>query len=171
MRILLLRHAIAEERAGFAATGKADRLRPLTDEGRKKLRKGAEALERLVPDLALIATSPYLRAHESAEILARAWAKRPVVSDLAELAPAGSAAGVVRFLLAQKALPALALVGHEPDLSRLAGLLLTGKERSFLEMRKGGACLLDFPGRLAPGGARLVWHLPPATLRALRDLR
>ena len=135
------------------------------------MRKGAEAIARLVPDLALIATSPYVRALESAEILARACEKKPVVSELAELASGGSATGVVRFLLAQKAIPAIALVGHEPDLSSLVGLLLIGKERSFLEMRKGGACLLDFPGRLAPGGARLVWHLPPGTLRALRDLR
>jgi phosphohistidine phosphatase len=168
MRLLLVRHAIAEERAAFAATGKADKARPLTDEGRKKFRRGAEALARLVPDLAVIATSPYVRTRESAEILARAWERAPVVSELADLAPGGSIAGVVRFLLAQKALPAVALVGHEPDLSTLAGHLLTGKERSFVEMRKGGAALFDFPGRLAPGGAVLLWHLPPGLLRDLR---
>jgi len=168
MRLLLLRHAIAEERTAFAATGKADRLRTLTDEGRKKLKKGAEALAKLLPELALVATSPYARTQESAEILARAWPRPPMISEVADLAPGGSSAAVVKFLLAQKALPAIALVGHEPDLSTLAGLLLTGKERSFVEMRKGGAALLDFPGRLAPGGAVLLWHLPPGLLRDLR---
>ena len=37
MQLLLIRHAIAEEQEDFAKTGKDDRLRPLTDEGRKKL--------------------------------------------------------------------------------------------------------------------------------------
>jgi phosphohistidine phosphatase len=167
MRIVLLRHAIAED---SAPSGKADRLRELTDEGRRKMRKGAEALARLVPDLALVVTSPYLRTRETAEILAKACARKPAVSELPELAPAGSGntAAIVKFLLSQKALSAVALVGHEPDLSLLAGYLLTGKASSFVEMRKGGACLLDFPGRIAPGGARLVWHLPPAPLRHLR---
>jgi phosphohistidine phosphatase len=169
MRILLVRHAIAEDRdpaAGGAA--RQDRARKLTEDGRKKFKKAAEALAELVPDLALIATSPYARARETAELLARAWSEPPVVSDLADLSPEGENAGVVKFAAAQKSLPALALVGHEPNLSALAGYLLTGRERSLIEMRKGGACLLDLPGRLTPGGAVLLWHLAPGMLRELR---
>ena len=165
MRLLLLRHGIAED---VAAGGGPDAARRLTDEGRRKLKKGAEALARLVPDLALVAASPTVRTRESAEILARAFSTKPVVSELADLGPDGTSAGVFRFVLAQKALAAIALVGHEPNLSTLAGHLLSGRERSLVEMKKGGACLLDFPGRLAPGGAVLVWHLPPALLRELR---
>ena len=93
-----------------------------------------------------------------AEILARACPERPVVSELAELAPAGSPAALLKFLQAQKSLPLVACVGHEPNLSQFAGWLLTGGEKSFLELRKGGACLLDFAGRVAPGNATLLWH-------------
>ncbi|MEO7795700.1 MAG: histidine phosphatase family protein [Thermoanaerobaculia bacterium] len=168
MKLLLLRHAIACDRAAFAATGKEDRLRPLTDEGRKKMRRTGDALAGLLPDIALVATSPYLRARESAEILARAYPGRPVLSELAELAPGGAAGALLKFLQAQKSLPLVACVGHEPNLSLFASWLLTGKERSILELRKGGACLLDFPGRLAPGNAQLLWHLTPSQLRALR---
>lgn len=168
MRLLLLRHAIAEDREAFARTGRDDRLRPLTEEGRKKLRKGTAALARLVPDLALVATSPLLRARESAEILTRELGRKLVFSEVADLAPDGEMAGVVRFLQAQKAQPAVALVGHEPNLSELAGLMLTGRQRSFVEMRKGGACLIDFPGRLAAGAGVLLWHLEPSQLRELR---
>ena len=167
MQLLLLRHAIAEDREAFARTGRDDRLRPLTDEGRKKLRKAARALASLVPDLALVATSPLARARESAEIVTRELGKKPVLSEVSDLAPDGDLAGVVKFLQAQKALPAVALVGHEPNLSELAGLLLTGKERSFIELRKGGACLIDFPGRLTPGAAVLLWHMRPSQLREL----
>jgi phosphohistidine phosphatase len=168
VKLLLLRHAVAADRAAFAATGKEDRARPLTDEGRKKMRRIADALAGLVPDLALITTSPFVRARESAEILSRAFEERPVLSELAELAPSGSPATLLKFLQAQKSLPVVACVGHEPNLSQLAGWFLVGKERSFLEMRKGGACLLDFAGRLAPGNATLLWHLTPSQLRGLR---
>ena len=168
MKLLLLRHGVAHDRATFAATGKEDRLRPLTEEGRKKMRRIGDALAGLLPELALIATSPYARARESAEILARAYPARPVLSEAAELSPAGASAGLLKFLQTQKSLPAVACVGHEPDLSQLAGWLLSGQQKSFLELRKGGACLLDFTGRLAPGNATLLWHLTPTLLRALR---
>ena len=171
MRILIVRHAIAEEReiaAGGTGGTRADRQRKLTDDGRKKFKKAAEALAGLVPDLALIVTSPYIRARETADLLAAAFAKAPVVSELADLAPDGDNAGFVRFAAAQKSLPALACVGHEPNLSALAGLLLTGREKSFVELRKGGALLLDFPARVAAGSASLVWHLAPGMLRDLR---
>jgi len=170
MRLLIVRHAIAEDREIGARGGgaKADRQRRVTEDGRRKFRKAAEALAELVPDLALIATSPYVRARETAELLATAFGKAPVVSELADLAPDGDNAGVLRFALAQKALPALACVGHEPNLSSLAGYLLTGRDKSFLELRKGGAVLLEFPARLVAGGAILQWHLAPGMLRDLR---
>lgn len=168
MKALLLRHAIAADRAAFAASGKEDRLRPLTEEGRRKMRKIADALASLLPEISLIVTSPCLRALESAEILARACPERPVVSELAELAPGGASAALLKFLQTQKSLPAVTFVGHEPGLSQFAGWLLSGREKSFLELRKGGACLLEFAGRLAPGNATLLWHLTAAQLRSLR---
>lgn len=136
MKLLLLRHAVAGDRAAFAATGKEDRLRPLTDDGRKKMRRIADALVGLLPELALIATSPFVRCRESAELLARAYPERPVLSELAELAPAGSPAALLKFLQAQKSLPAVACVGHEPNLSQFASWLLAGRDKSFLELRK-----------------------------------
>ncbi len=170
MKLLLLRHAIAEDRAKFATSGKEDRLRPLTEDGRKKMRRSADALAAILPEIALIATSPFARCRESAEIVARAYPGRPVLSELGELAPTGSSAALLKFLRAQKALPVVACIGHEPNLSQFAGWLLAGKEKSFLELRKGGACLLDFAGPLAPGAATLLWHLTPSQLRSLRSL-
>ena len=144
MKLLLLRHGIAHDRATFAATGKEDRLRPLTEEGRKKMRRIGDALAGLLPELALIATSPYARARESAEILARAYPARPVLSEAAELSPAGASAGLLKFLQTQKALPAVACVGHEPDLSQLAGWLLTGSRSRFSSCARGApACSIS----------------------------
>ena len=58
------------------------------------------------------------------------------------------------------------VIGHVLDVHRSDKL--AGKERSFLELRKGGACLLEFTGRLAPANATLLWHLTAAQLRSLR---
>ena len=63
MQLLVIRHAIAVEREDFARTGKDDRLRPLTDEGRKKMKQGAKGLRQLAPRIDLLATSPLTRAH------------------------------------------------------------------------------------------------------------
>lgn len=132
------------------------------------MRKVAEALAGQVPEVRLIATSRHLRARESAEILARALPERPVLSEQAEFEPDGTSAAMLKFVHSQKSLPFLACVGHEPNLSRFASLLLSGRDRSFLELRKGGACLLEFSGRVAPGAATLLWHLTASQARALR---
>lgn len=164
MKILLVRHAIATDAASFAGP---DRDRPLTDDGRRRFRRGALALAALVPDLALIATSPLRRARETAEILAAATDGRARLAEAGELAPDGAATAVLRRLASWREVAAVALVGHEPNLTLLEGLLLTGSERSLAELKKGGAALLDLPGRVTAGGARLLWHLPAGQLRDL----
>ena len=44
LTLLLIRHAIADDRATFARTGRPDRERPLTAEGRRKMRSAAARL-------------------------------------------------------------------------------------------------------------------------------
>ena len=167
MRALLLRHAVAEDRVAWAARGRDDAERPLTDEGRRRMAKIAAALARLEPDLAWIAASPAARAQQTAALLAAALPGEVPVVTQPELAPSGAASGALRLLHSRQGLAALALVGHEPNLSQLAGLLLAGRERSLLAFKKGGAALFDFPGRVAAGEAVLLWLLPPAALRRL----
>ena len=164
MRALLVRHAIAEDRA---VDGGRDEDRPLTTEGRRRMRAVARALEALVPELALVATSPLLRARQTAEIVRDAHAASPGLFEVPELAPDGRPPAVLAFLQTQKGLAAVALVGHEPNLSLLEGYLLAGRERSLAVFKKGGAALLEFPGRLAAGGASLLWHLTAGQLRDL----
>jgi phosphohistidine phosphatase len=169
MRVLLVRHAIAEDAATWAARGRADDERPLSEEGRRRMRRIAGALARLEGELELILTSPLPRARETAQILAAAYDGQPTLVERAELAPGGAASALLKLLQAQRALPAVALVGHEPALSLFAGLLLAGRERSVVEMKKGAGALVDFPGRIAAGAGVLLWHLPPGELRRLAD--
>jgi phosphohistidine phosphatase len=62
----------------------------------------------------------------------------------------------------------IAAVGHEPHLSGLVSLLLTGRAGAVIELKKGAACLLDLGEQPAAGKARLLWALTPAQLRRLR---
>ena len=63
----------------------------------------------------------------------------------------------------------MAIVGHEPDLGRLVCALLASTNGPFLELHKGAACLLEFPGAVARGAATLDWFLGPKYLRRLGE--
>jgi len=167
MKLLLIRHAIAEEREDFARTGKDDRLRPLTDEGRKKMKQAARGLRELVPEINLLATSPLTRAAQTAAIVDSVYGDLKEV-EIKELSPEATPESFLRWLRKQKA-GTLAAVGHEPSLGLIASWLLTASERKVLAFRKGGACLLEFPGEIGAGTATLLWALTPAQLRALAD--
>jgi phosphohistidine phosphatase len=166
MKILIVRHAIAEDRVDFALTRKSDRVRPLTKEGRRKMKKNTRGLKRCVPRLDRIATSPFTRTLQTTDILHQTY-KRSPVTKLPALAPGMPLKGVVRWLKTQEADSTVALVGHEPSLSHLVSLLLAGKEHAFLTLRKGGACFMEFPGTAQPGEGALLWVLKPTQLRAL----
>jgi phosphohistidine phosphatase len=165
MRLLLLRHAIAEERDDFARTGRDDRLRPLTDEGRKRMKQGARGLKNLLPGIDLLVTSPLTRAAQTGAVVDTVYGGLKEV-EIDELAPEGSAADFLRWLRKQTA-ETVAVVGHEPSISLILSYLLTGTERRIFAFRKGGACLIEFPGEVGAGTATLLWALTPAQLRDL----
>jgi len=172
MRLLVVRHAIAEDRVSFGRSKehdqKGDSARPLTPEGRSKMERGALGLKWMVPEVELLATSPYKRALDTAEIIADAYGGLSV-ERVPDLAPGGGVDRVVGWLADRHARGVVAIVGHEPDLSRLVCALLVAANGPFLELRKGAACLLEFPGAVATGAATLDWFLGPKHLRRLAE--
>lgn len=165
MKLLIIRHATAEEREDFARTGKDDRLRPLTDEGRKKMKQAARGLKTLVPEIDLLATSPLTRAAQTGAIVDSVYGGLREV-EIEELAPEASPVEFLSWLRRQTS-ETMAVVGHEPSISLIVSWLLTGSEKRLFAFRKGGACLLEFPGEVGGGTATLVWALTPALLRFL----
>lgn len=170
MQLIVIRHAIAEERERFAATGKPDELRPLTDEGRRKMTRGAAGLRAVAPRLDAIAASPLVRAQETARIVAGVYGLGGVETSNA-LRPDTALTLFVSWLAAQNGERVIAVVGHEPHLGVLVTWLLTGIEDSRVVFKKGGACLLEFDERPHRGGARLLWSLTPGQLRDLAPAR
>jgi phosphohistidine phosphatase len=165
MDLLVIRHAIADDREEWAKTGRPDRERPITQEGRERMQDNARALQRLVPKLDLLATSPFTRAVQTAEVVSEAYGDLAIV-DAPPLAH-GGALDEVRAWLAARPESRIAIVGHEPDLGELVSWFLLGQPGAGFALKKGGACLLRFAGPPEPGAAELKWSLPPKILRRL----
>lgn len=167
MKVLLIRHARAQERTAQTALARRDHARRLTDAGRKDMRRAAKGLRKIAPDLDILASSPLVRARETAEIIERVFGG-PAITELAALAP-GAAPEELLGWLREQHVNTVALVGHEPDLSRMAAYLLSREARGFIEMKKGAACMVEFDSAPAAGTGTLTWLLAPGQLRRLAE--
>ena len=167
MELLIVRHAIAEDREVFAATGRDDALRPLTAEGIRKMKRTVRGLHEVVPSIDLLVSSPYTRANETAEILRREY-DLDRVETARELEPETSLDDVGTWL-GQLDQSVVAIVGHEPQLGCLVTHLISGSDQSGVELKKGGACLIEFEDKAKAGRGRLRWAIPPGILRDLAD--
>ena len=166
MHLLIIRHAVAEDREAFGASGQDDSLRPLTKAGRKKMRVAAAGLAATAPAVDVLATSPFVRATETADIVAAAF-HRPATHTVDALTPEHPAADFVQWMHTVDGADVVAAVGHEPHLGRLVSWLVSARKQPFLELKKGGACLLALGPAPAPGSARLEWVLTAKQLRQL----
>jgi phosphohistidine phosphatase len=164
MDLLVIRHAIAVERDEWSGN---DDLRPLTDEGVSKMRKGAQGLASQVKNVDVLATSPLVRARKTAEIVARAFEHEGELEEVDALRPDQRPDAFVGWVETHGEKDVVAIVGHEPHLSTLVSWLLTGKSESRLDLKKGGACLVRFEEAPKAGGGQLLWLLTPNQLRAL----
>jgi len=169
MQLVIIRHAIAVEPEEAAKEKLSEAERPLTKEGRKKMRAAATGLTRAIDRIDLLASSPLVRARETAEIVADAYGGMKVAT-IDELKPGKPVKLVLQWLQGQPADATIAVVGHEPQLGMLISHMLAGeRKRSFVEVRKGSATLLDFPEQVKAGGAVLQWMLKPSQLRDLGE--
>jgi phosphohistidine phosphatase len=169
MRLLVIRHAVAVDRDAFAQTGEPDALRPATAPGLKKMRQNVLGLRTIVPRVHVLASSPLVRARQTAELLQKPYALAEI-EQLPALAPDRKPAEAVAWLAGLEPTSGdftVAVVGHEPHLGQLVSFLLTGRRRAFVELRKGGACLLDLGEEVAPGAAMLRWMAGSRMLRAI----
>lgn len=160
MNLYILRHGLAAERDA-AGSGK-DSDRPLTSKGERKMWEIAEALEALKLSFDLILSSPYTRARQTAQIVAEAFNARRELEFSDTLTPNGSAKKLIELIAAIRPPPEdVLLVGHEPYLSELVSLLVTGDTGASVVLRKGGLCKLAVES-LKPGRcAALEWLLTP----------
>jgi phosphohistidine phosphatase SixA len=171
--LCLIRHGDAGDRL---ALPDRDALRPLTPKGRKQARRAGKALRRLGLCPRDAWTSRLVRAGETAKQATEgAKAAVPIVATAA-LAPTAEPERIL-VALAETPPPKTGrpagdapavrwLVGHDPHLTRLLGLLVAAQPMG-LPLSKGAVAVVEFPGEVAPGAGRLVDLLSPAAVRAL----
>jgi phosphohistidine phosphatase len=166
MELLVIRHAIAEDKDEFAKTGRPDTERPLTKRGRRVMAEVSEGLRREVKSIDVLAASPLVRAAQTAAIVAEEYGNLSV-ETVDALEPESAPPAFAKWLAARKRANVVAVVGHEPHLGMLVTWLMTGVSDSHVEIEKGGACLLDISGTPRAGCATLRWALTPRQLRRL----
>ena len=154
MNVFILRHAIAVERGtkGYADDSK----RPLTAEGEKEIFIKTVEMQRRGLKFDLIFSSPYVRAKQTATIVAVTHhIKSSRIIYTKNLLPNANFRDLCKEINAHSKLKNFLLVGHEPHLSQLISYLLTGNNTLALELKKGGLCHLNFKTLVKPAAATL----------------
>jgi len=166
MRLSLLRHGIAVERG--SSGDEDDGERSLTAKGERRMRRSAEGMLALGLTYDLILSSPYLRARQTADIVAQILKTAEGIHLSDRLTPAGSPRQLLAALQTEyRERQEVLLVGHEPYLSRLISTLLTGGPNLSVVMKKGGLCTLDVETLRFGRCASLLSLLSPSQLRRL----
>lgn len=165
---VLFRHGIAVDREEW--TGKeADR--PLTDKGKRRVRRAAAGLRRLDVRPTHVLTSSLIRAVETARLLHTAFAVRSPLQLVSELLPDVPSERVADLLQDLPPDSCVICVGHEPQLGMAASLLLSGRPSTAFPLKKAGACLIEMSFPAKPGRGRLLWWLTPSQLRTIGKRR
>jgi phosphohistidine phosphatase len=163
MNLFILRHGLAVEPGSAGFTKDSDR--PLTPKGERKLWKIAGAMEELELKFHCVLSSPYVRAHQTAEIIAEGLGVSKKVELCEHLTPAGSVRKLIDLLNHREPEPTdVLLVGHEPYLSSLISLLVSGDPHCQVLMKKGGLCKLSTDELEHGRCATLEWLLTPKQL-------
>lgn len=167
MNLYVIRHAIAVDEG--TSEYESDSERPLTDKGRKKMRQIAKSLRNLGVEFDLILSSPYVRARETAEILADVFKMKKKLHFSDNLIPLGNPELLITEVNEKYPVNSLAVVGHEPHLSTLMGLLVAENAKIDVTLKKGGVCYLSADDLHQEHRATLEWLLTPGILMEIGD--
>jgi phosphohistidine phosphatase len=158
-QLWLLRHADAEPHGA-----RSDAERRLTRKGEQQARAAGIALQRLGAEFDAVLFSPKARARKTAELAAAQWTaeQRGRLRSHPALAGGFDAPQALEALSSITADGRLLLVGHEPDLSRVAGDLTGG----LVDLKKGGLAVV----RLESVAGELVVLMRPRELALIAGI-
>ena len=156
MELYFLRHAKAVSRTDW---DRDDSLRPLTERGREDAARMAGFVAKLGPAIDAIVSSPYERAYETADIMARHLNMTDKLVSDDRVVPGFDLRQLEDVLQGHPDAGALMFVGHEPDFSNVVGRLVGGR----IIMKKGGIAYVEC-AEASLDGATLVWLVQPSVL-------
>lgn len=132
------------------------------------MREAAAGLRALDCLPEIILSSPLPRARQTAEILLETFEKGIELKLTPSLAPSGSREELYREIAPyNKKLKSLMMVGHQPSLGEIAGEIAWGSPDRYIELKKGGACVIDLESVRGIPKGKLVSLLTPSILRKI----
>jgi phosphohistidine phosphatase SixA len=152
MFLYLIRHAWAGD---YGASGHDDSFRELTAEGKERFAKVVEAVVGRGFAPRHVATSPYARCRQTAEIVAEHVADNPEVVPLEALEPGSDIAAAIEWTRSYSGQD-VAWCGHNPDMEILAGLLI-GDRQANIRFAKGTIAAIQFDGDIELAQGQLYW--------------
>lgn len=158
MIVYLLRHGKAA-RPSFSVH--SDYTRPLTNVGRREMRKIGQALNRLKIQPEILASSPLTRSIETAEIVSKYVGVEVVQWD--ELKPETHPFKTMD-VIEKLPVKSIMVVGHEPHLSNLISHMISATMLP-LSLKKGSLACVRMP---AVGFASLRYLLTPRQMGMIR---
>lgn len=184
VRLLIMRHGPAGDPADWARSGELDSERPLTREGIQKTLLAAKGIHRLIETIDIFATSPWLRAKQTCEIVAKQY-DTASITVLPELVPSVPFPQLLKKLNSAKppissanSLHTVAIFGHEPHLSGFMQMLVADSSGRFqsaggqgvFELKKAGAALIEFEKHVESAKGKIIFLLQPKVLRKIGSL-
>ena len=157
MRCYFLRHGLAVEADDWSGS---DFDRPLTGEGRARMRRAAKAMAALRLEIDVIVTSPLLRAKQTAAIVAKELQLDDRLVEDERLGGEFGSDRLADILAEHRRANAVMLVGHEPGMSRTIGHLVGG---AGIEFKKGSLACVNVPNPSILQ-SELVWLIPAKVL-------
>jgi len=153
MFIYIARHAWAGERGD--PQWPDDSLRELTPEGIERYANVVQALadRGFAPEC--VATSPYTRCRQTADIIEEYVASKPKIDEMEALEPGSDLEELLEWSREQGDVD-LCWVGHSPDVELLAAELIgDGKVR--VRFAKGAVAAISFESEINAGAGELYW--------------
>lgn len=168
LELYVLRHGRAVEPGTLEYP--EDRDRPLTADGARRVRKIAEGMAKMKLQFDLILSSPYARAFKTAEIAAETFQQRERVRLCDELKCESPLEMLVQTLgIAFLEHSRILAVGHEPNLSQLISLLVSGSVHCQIPLKKGGLCKMTCETLIFGQCALLDFLLTPKQLMQIAE--
>jgi phosphohistidine phosphatase len=153
-------------RHGIADAGTPDRDRSLTEDGVRKTWASGEGLKKMAIPFDRILTSPWVRAVQTATILAEVLGMASAPEELPGLAGDHTATDLLAALRTFEG-KNLLLVGHQPLLGEAVAELLGASGNCEIDIRKSGACSVQIDGFTLKKPAVLNWLMTAKQLRAM----
>lgn len=163
MIIYFLRHASAGQRK---ADPQKDEKRPLDKDGISQSRDVGRLLASLDVQVDVLFSSALKRAMQTASLVGNELAYEGKIHSVSTLRPEATFAQFKELLQANVGNEALMVVGHNPNLSEFASLLLTsGRTRTIIDLPKAGVAKVELE-RKKP--AVLKWCITPKLVQTLQ---